>query len=389
MRIGHYMRNIFEPGGIASYLRRVSAGLRGRGIEVVYFDPAAERMQTPEQIQYVADEGELGRRARQAGVDVLHLHCAVSQVPAGLCVVRTVHTHSPYCPSQGRFLKRSGSPCDRNYSPLGCLWGHAIDRCGSVRPAALGRNFSTVRSERRTLATIPTLVVSEFLKRQMVRAGYAADRIEVIPLPAPEARPYAEPPRDGPPRFVFLGRMIPHKGIEWLLRAGTRVTSDVRIELAGTGNQEGEYRALAKGLGLEGRVRFHGWLEGGAVEELLRGARALVFPSVWHEPAGLVAFEAMTHGRAVIGSRVGGIPEMIQEGLSGLLVEPADVGGLAGAIDRLALDWELAKRLGESGRAIAAARFTMDAHLDRLTSVYDRLVRADTGVVEAVAPQVR
>ena len=53
-------------------------------------------------------------------------------------------------------------------------------------------------------------------------------------------------PRDGPARFVFLGRMIPHKGVEWLLRAATRVREDVRLDLAGTGNQEGEYRELAK-----------------------------------------------------------------------------------------------------------------------------------------------
>jgi glycosyltransferase involved in cell wall biosynthesis len=389
MRIAHYMRKMFEPGGIASYIRRVSAGLRERGIDVVYFDLASERMQTPEPIEYVADDSELGRRARQMGVDVLHLHCAVSQVAAGVPALRTVHTHSPYCPSQGRFLKRSGSPCDRNYSLLGCLWGHAVDRCGSVRPAALARNFVTVGSERRTLATIPTIVVSDFLKRQMVRAGYAAEGIEVIPLPAPEPRPYVEPPRDDPPRFVFLGRMIPHKGVEWLLRAATRVQSDVRIDLAGTGNQEGDYRALAKTLGLEARVRFHGWLEGGAVEELLRRARALVFPSIWHEPAGLVAFESMTHGRAVIGSRVGGIPEMIDEGVNGLLVEPGDVRGLAGAIDRLATDGDLAKRLGGAGRTVAAERHTMDAHLDRLIAVYGRLVRTDKGVVEGVPPQVR
>jgi glycosyltransferase involved in cell wall biosynthesis len=183
--------------------------------------------------------------------------------------------------------------------------------------------------------------------------------------------------------------MIPHKGVDWLLRAATRVRADVRIELAGTGNQETEYRALAESLGLERRVRFHGWLEGPAVEDLLRGARALVFPSLWHEPAGLVAFEAMTGGRAVIGSRVGGIPEMIDEGVNGLLVEPGDVTGLAAAIDRLAGDWELARRLGEAGRRVAAERYTMDAHLDRLTSVYRRLVRADKGVVEGGPSQVR
>src|SRR5687768_11084348 len=110
MRIGHYMRKMFEPGGIASYIRRVSAGLRTRGHEVVHFDPAPDAA-SAERIEYVRDEADLASRARAMGVDVLHLHCAVGEIPAGVPAVRTVHTHSPYCPSQGRFLKRSGAPC--------------------------------------------------------------------------------------------------------------------------------------------------------------------------------------------------------------------------------------------------------------------------------------
>jgi glycosyltransferase involved in cell wall biosynthesis len=246
-----------------------------------------------------------------------------------------------------------------------------------------------VRAERRTLPRISTIVVSEFLQRQMVRAGYPEERIEVIHLPAPEPRPYHEPPREGPATFVFLGRMIPHKGVEWLLRAAARVRSDVRIELAGTGNQENDYRTLATRMGLDGRVRFHGWLAGGAAEALLRDARALVFPSIWHEPAGLVALEAMVAGRAVIASRVGGIPETVNDGVSGVLVEPGDEVALAREIDRLATDWELARRLGEAGRAIAAERHTMDAHLDRLTALYARLVRTDADRVEGGGRTVR
>lgn len=389
MRIGHYMRKMFEPGGIASYIRRISTGLQQRGHDVAYFDLATDAVDSPEHVERLTTESDLDRRARDLGIDVLHVHCDLRSVPGVTPVLRTVHTHSPYCPSQGRFLKRSGEPCNRNYTLLGCLWGHAVDRCGSMRPAALGRNFSTVRVEMRTLPRIPVVVISEFLKQQMTRAGYPANGIEVLHLPAPDARPYVEPPREGPARFVFLGRMIPHKGVEWLLRAMTRVTSDVQLDLAGTGNQEPEYRALAKSLGLESRVRFHGWLDGAATTELLNGARALIFPSVWHEPAGLVALEAMVTGRAVIASRVGGIPEIVQDGVSGVLVEPGDAAALAREIDRLARDWNLTKRLGEAGRTIAAERHTMAAHLDRLIGLYARVVRTDVDGVERVNRTVR
>jgi glycosyltransferase involved in cell wall biosynthesis len=320
------------------------------------------------------------RRARDHRVDVLHLHCAVETTDPAIPTVRTVHTHAPYCPSQGRFLKNPGVPCDRNYSLLGCLWGHAVNRCGSVRPAALRRNFRTVRTEMRTLPKIRAIVVSNFLKQQMIRAGYPADRIDVLYLPAPTVALAAEPsppPRDGPPRFVFLGRMIPHKGVDWLLHAAKEVKSDVHFDLAGTGNQESDYRALASELGLAGpagRVTFHGWLTPDTVGSLLQSARALVFPSIWHEPGGTVAFEAMANARAVIMSRVGGMPEVVTDSRTGLLVPPGDVPALANAIDRLATDYDLAQQLGQAGRHHVLQHYTLDSHLTQLMSLYARAV---------------
>lgn len=376
MRIGHYMRQMFEPGGIASYIRRVSAAQRETGHDVFYFDRAPAVHASTEPVEFTTDDDALMRRAADLRLDVLHVHCVLETAPSTVPLIRTVHTHAPYCPSTGRFLKRPGAPCDRNYSLLGCAWGHVVNRCGSVRPAALRRNFTTIRHEMRTLPHIPTIVVSEFLKEQMVRAGYPADGIDVLYLPAPAAREHiAPPPRDARPAFAYLGRMIPHKGVDWLLRAAQRVTSDVLIELAGTGNQEQEYRDLARTLGLEQRVRFHGWVDGLTVNDLLGAARALVFPSIWHEPGGTVAFEAMASGRAVIMSRVGGMPEVVEDGVNGLLVQPGDETGLANAIDRLAGDWELARRLGESGRALVAQRYTLDRHVRDLMAIYERRLR--------------
>jgi glycosyltransferase involved in cell wall biosynthesis len=370
------MREMFEPGGIASYIRRISTAQRALGHELLFFDRHPQRHQSPEPIEYTADDYDLMRRARDHKVDVLHLHCAVETTDPAIPTVRTVHTHAPYCPSQGRYLKKPGTPCNRNYSLLGCLWGHAVNRCGSVRPAALRRNFRTVHTEMRTLPQIRTIVVSDFLKQQMIRAGYPADRIDVLYLPAPTAALAADPPpppRNEKPRFVFLGRMIPHNGVDWLLRAATQVQSDVHIDLAGTGNQEGDYRALASELGLTGpagRVTFHGWLTPDTVQSLLHTSRALIFPSIWHEPGGTVAFEAMANARPVIMSRVGGMPEVVTDGQTGLIVPPGDVPALAQAIDRLATDYDLACRLGQAGRQRTIDHHSLDSHVHHLLALY-------------------
>jgi glycosyltransferase involved in cell wall biosynthesis len=131
---------------------------------------------------------------------------------------------------------------------------------------------------------------------------------------------------------------------------------------------------LAQKLGLNEQVTFHGWLSAEQVCGLLNSARALIFPSVWHEPAGFVALEAMAHARPVIASRVGGIPEMVLDQVNGLLVEPNDVEALANRIEHLALDWNLAKKMGETGRKQTIEHFTLQIHHNRLQQLYDQIV---------------
>jgi glycosyltransferase involved in cell wall biosynthesis len=370
MRIAHYMREMFEPGGIASYIRRISAAQKQLGHEVLFFDRLPQKHTSPEHVEFIIDDIDLMLEAQVRKLDILHVHCDVDLFTFKVPVIRTVHTHSPYCPSQGRFLKNPGCPCDRNYSLLGCLWGHAVNRCGSLRPTALTRNFKTVRTERRTLPNIRSIAISEFAKQQMIRAGYPADRIEVLLNPAPAATDYTAPPENGPPRFVFLGRMIPHKGVDWLLRSISHLRADATFDLAGTGNQEAEYRVLAKQLGLEQRVTFHGWLAPDAAQQLVKNARALIFPSIWHEPGGLVALEAMANGRAVIASQVGGLTEIFADQQSGLLVPPGDAPALAAAIDRLAADHDLARRLGQTGRQRALDHHSLESHVQSLLALY-------------------
>ena len=290
-------------------------------------------------------------------------------------MVRTVHEHRPYCPSGERYLKRSGVPCDRVYGTAVCLWGHFVDRCGSIRPRAIAGNFAATRRERRTLPGHAVIAISRYVRDQMVRSGFDPAPIEVLLNPAPSPRPYSEPPRDGVPRFLFLGRLSVQKGLQWLLRCLPRVASPVAVDVAGEGPQRAEMEAFVAREGLGDRVTFHGWIGEARIDELAARSRAIVFPAVWHEPAGLVTMDASARGRAVIASRAGGIPEFAVEGKNALLVEPNDDDGLIAAIGRLADDWELARRLGAEGLAMAAGPFSLDRHRVALDRVYEGLAR--------------
>jgi glycosyltransferase involved in cell wall biosynthesis len=267
-------------------------------------------------------------------------------------------------------LKRSDAPCGRAYSLAGCLWGHFVDRCGSVRPAKLAEEFGATWDDRRTLAGVPAVAISRFVKAQMVRSGYDAGTIHVVTNPAPEPRPCGPPPRGGTPRFVFVGRLVVHKGLQWALRALAKLNGSVALDVAGDGPYRAELERLAGRLGVAGAVTFHGWVDEAGIDRLVAGARGVVFPAVWHEPAGLASLDGSARGRAVVGSRCGGLPEYALEGRNALLVDPNDDLGLADALTRLADDWELAARLGATGYELAAGPFSLERHVAALERIY-------------------
>ncbi len=374
MRIAHFAPRIGAAGGISTYIRRLGQAQLERGCDVRYccFVEPDSGAFPPERVEVVENDRALFHRARRLEVDVLHLHRAVSHLPEErVTTVRTMHGHQGGCPSASRYLSRPGKPCDRSYTVAGCLWGHFVDRCGSVRPQQLTSNFRRIHHEMSLAAVVPTYTVSEFIKQQMIRAGCAKENLTTIPSPAPAvAHEWTPVPDDGVPRFLYLGRLVPQKGLEWLLRAFSEVEAPARLDVAGEGPQEDGMRRLARELNITGNVIFHGWVGSKQVEDLMRQARAVVFPSMWHEPAGLVSLEAAAYGRPVIASRSGGIPEYALPSFA-TLVEPGDADGMADAIHSLATDRSLANRCGKEGRREAKDTFSMNQFVDRVEKWYN------------------
>ncbi len=385
MIIGHYISHLFAQGGAEIYLRRIAAAQDAIGHTVYYFSKyaSAEDFNRLALIQ-VKSDAALYAEAKRLGVELLHLHSEVGLMPpSDLPTVRTLQGHRPYCPSATKFLARTNSPCDRAYSVSGCLWGHVVDRCGSIRPNRLLQSFQETFNEQRILPNLLVLTNSAYLRDQMIAAGYPADQIQTLYLCAAPVSNIVAPPHEGTPRFVFLGRFAPQKGLTWLLKAFAQVSVPAHLDIAGDGNDAARVRSLIDTLGLSDRVTLHGWLDSEAVDQLIQASRALIFPSVWHEPAGVVAYEAMMNARAVIASRVGGISEGVIDETSGLLVEPNDTAGLAAQIERLAIDWALADRLGKAGHQIAVQSFETDRQVDRVMKIYEQVRSKQTHSVQS------
>lgn len=230
-------------------------------------------------------------------------------------------------------------------------------RLGPVRRRTLGRAF---RSADRVLA-----VSSASAER--IRALYGARDVEVVLNPAPAVPPQANGAGDTG-RILYLGGFAnPVKGGTVLLDALELVRAerpDVRVTLAGPGDLPERARGLVDGDAVEWR----GWLDEQAKREALSGAPIVVLPSV-SEGLPMALLEAMAHGSAVVTTRVGGMPDVIEDGREGVLVAPGDPRALADGIRALLADPARAGALGAAARA-RAAELSPEALATRLEAIY-------------------
>jgi glycosyltransferase involved in cell wall biosynthesis len=172
--------------------------------------------------------------------------------------------------------------------------------------------------------------------------------------------------------LVAAGYFIREKGFSYLLKAMDRISEirdDVHLILVGDGPVEEELKTEADQLNLNDRVHFAGLRLD--VDRFMSASDAVIVPSIWQEPAGLVVVEAMATGRPVIASKVGGIPEYLEDQTCGLLVPPCDPASLADGIIRILSDPELADRMGKTGRRRAEQFFSMEKWVDDTIAIYE------------------
>lgn len=199
------------------------------------------------------------------------------------------------------------------------------------------------------------------------------DKVAVIPFGiAPRPWLEVEARRDGP--LLFVGRLVAYKGVAVLLDALAKVPA-AALDVVGDGPLESELRGRAESLGLGGRVRFLGPMDGAEIALLLARARALVLPSVDRSEAfGLVQLEAMAAGVAVVCTDLPtGVREVGLPGRTCLLAAPGDAVSLSTALGAVWGDAALAARLGEAGRRRFLEHFTGDAMIARLLGWYRTL----------------
>jgi glycosyltransferase involved in cell wall biosynthesis len=201
------------------------------------------------------------------------------------------------------------------------------------------------------------------------------ERIHVVGNPQPDQpRPLESAAPE--PSVLFLGRLVTNKGCDVLLRAVSQIPAFAKVRIAGDGPERENLESLAKELGLESRVDFLGWASPDRVRELLNRSCVLAVPSLWPEPFGLVALEAYAAARPVVASSVGGLADLVVDGVTGRSVPPDDPTELAKALTNYLTDLPAALRAGIAGREFSNRNFSMETHLDRVDSVYSQAVES-------------
>jgi glycosyltransferase involved in cell wall biosynthesis len=232
----------------------------------------------------------------------------------------------------------------------------------------------------------------------LVAQGVPPGRIRVIPSgvrPALFGAPDGSEPsadRDplaglARPRVVFLGRLHAQKDVDVLLRAAALLRLPAQVVVAGDGPERHRLEALHRELRLGTRVIFLGFVPHDLVPALLWGAEVLVMPSRYEE-LGTALLEAMHCGLPIVATRTGGIPDVVGHEVTGLLVSPGDVAGLAAAIDRLVGDAALRSRYGEAGR-VRAADYRWDRLGGEVLEVYRAALRRPADRARGRRPRPR
>lgn len=373
-------------GGVGSYLWRLASALTARGdvVQVVHGDEAAGSQPgirdvfVPGCTKY-GQGRDLQRASAAAALDaisafapeVVHVQdgnnfALEAALRARYRTVKSLHVYD-FCPSNTKYHHALDRPCTHPTSAL-CLPRLGYKRCTtSRRPSVWLALQRRARDANRNNAGYSAIVVaSEHVRAEALATGYPAAQVRVVPYFVTPASSAAPEPRT----IVTGGRLVREKGFDLFIDALARVPRPWRAIVAGDGMVRADLEARVRRAGLDDAIHFAGWQDEAGMDALYRRASVVVMPSRWPEPSGIVGLEAMAHGRPVAAFAVGGIPEWLEHGVTGLLAPPLDVAALGDAIATMLADSARASAMGEQGRLRAGAHFSPSRHLTLLDEIY-------------------
>ena len=302
--------------------------------------------------QFPIDLRGVLRLLKERKIDIIHVQCVGSNGFYALWAAR--RTGLPLVvTTQGERTMDAGK-----------LYQKSITANWTLKQLLRQANYVTACSEQ-TLDDARQFVGSPLSgKSRPVYNGISLDEFDAGQTAYSHPRPY----------LFAIGRVVPQKGFDVLIDAYARLSARMAdapdLLIAGDGAERENLQKRVGELGLTDRVHLIGFADRPTAVSLFRGCEMFILPSR-HEPQGIVNLEAMACAKPVIASRVGGVPEIVLDGVTGLLVPGEDAPALAQALESLLADPDKARALGAAGRARVVAEFTWPRIADQYFQIYE------------------
>ncbi|NQT27209.1 glycosyltransferase family 4 protein [candidate division KSB1 bacterium] len=312
--------------------------------------------------------------------DIAHLHMIDHQISPSILpvlkkynipVIQTVHQYKLVCPNYRLYIPQKREICSRCVG--GSLIHPIIQKCHRNSRVASGMValeafiHRTIRIYRHiNLFHVP----SHFMGQKLIEGGIPKDRVAhafyTIDM---DSFPFSS---RSEPYYVYVGRLSDEKGILTLIEAA-RFNKDFRLLIIGDGPQRNQIERIIQDQGLH-NIELTGTLDKSALRKIVGKARFLVVPSEWHDNSPLVIYEAFSMGKPVIASNLGGMPELVDHGETGLLFPAGQVESLRDAIRRLMQEPETTQIMGQNARKKAEQLFHPEPHYLQMMGFYKRLL---------------
>jgi glycosyltransferase involved in cell wall biosynthesis len=317
-------------------------------------------------------------RLERARPDVVHVHNTFPLISpsvydacaeAGLPVVQTLHNFRTFC--AGSLLLRKGKICEL------CLDGRPYRavayRCyrGSFLGSLATARLIDYHNRHRTWATKVArfIALSEFARKKFIDAGFPPERMIVKPNFVLDPGETASGHREG---LIFVGRLSPEKGLSHLVRALSG--SNIQLRILGDGPERAALESQASP-----NIIFEGLVSPERVREAMRMAKILVLPSISYDNMPVCVVEAFASGLPVIATRLGSLPEIVADGVTGRLVAPADAAALRETATELLSDPQRLTAMSIAARRRYESHYSPERHLEQLLAIYKDAIQEIAG----------
>lgn len=315
--------------------------------------------------------------------EIIHIHSLMSPSILNVCkkknipTVMTLHTLPSSCPST-KFLLKNKEYCKEFKCKNGNYWHCVFNRCGngSIERSVRKSILSYIFNKTNVYSNVKYFICPSNALRDCVKlSNITNDKNKIVTinnfLSDEELNTIPNYSNNG--YFLYIGRLSKEKGLNYLLEALKDLPRDIQLKIVGTGEEKDKLKKYARENSLD-NVEFVGFKNRNEIKDYYQNCIATILPCNWFEIFGMTNIESFINGKPVIASNIGGIPEIVEHNVNGLLFEPANVEQLKKCILTYWDNPEIVIEHGKNGYKKAITQYTEERYYNELMKIYEEVI---------------